>query len=198
MPDQPEIQAAIQTKDPAAILQVLFEAYADTVYRLALGILRDPQLAEDVVQDTFLSAMTHLDQFEGRSSYHTWLYRIAYNFSLSQLRKRVNLPLPEEDLTRDDEIQPSLPKELVEWNWTPEKLLANQEARFQLEEAIQKLSPTLRAVFLLRDVEGLSTEDTAESLGLSDGAVKVRLHRARLDLREQLAEYFASQSEGAK
>src|SRR5512136_1096841 len=97
MSEETELVAALQSDQPEAALGLLFERYADRIYRLALGILGDPGSAEDVVQDTFLAALTHRQQFEGRSSLATWLYRIATNASLSRLRKRSPLPLPEED-----------------------------------------------------------------------------------------------------
>lgn len=181
-----DLLTAVRAGDPAA-LAALFDAHADRVYRLALGLLRDPAEAEDVVQETFLKAMTRLDQFEGRSRLDTWLYRVAYNASLDRLRRRPTDPLPEDD---GDDAPALMPQSLVEWSLTPENRLLDGEARAALDAAIQTLPEKLRAVFLLRDIEGLSGEETAEALGLQVGAVKVRLHRARLALRERLAAYF--------
>lgn len=182
-----DLLIAARAGDPAA-LAALFDAHADRVYRLALGLLRDPAEAEDVVQETFLKAMTRLDQFEGRSRLDTWLYRVAYNASLDRLRRRPTEPLPEDDA--GDDAPTVMPQSMVEWRLTPENRLLDGEARAALDAAIQTLPEKLRAVFLLRDIEGLSGEETAEALGLQVGAVKVRLHRARLALRERLAAYF--------
>ncbi len=160
--------------------------------------MRERQAAEDVVQETFLSAITHLDQFEGRSAVGTWLYRVAYNASLTRLREKPSEPLPADE---PEPGEPPLPRALVEWDLTPEEMLMDGEARGHLDAAIAVLPESLRATFLLRDVEGLSTLETAETLGISEGAVKVRLHRARLALRERLAEYFgerAARKEGEK
>lgn len=185
---------ALRAGDPAA-LATLFEARADQVYRLAFSLLRDPAEAEDVVQETFLKAMTRLDQFEGRARLDTWLYRVAYNASLDHLRRRPTEALPEEE---PDEAAPALmPQALVEWSLTPEHHLLDAEARAALDAAAAALPEKLRVVFLLRDVEGLSGEETAEALGLNLGAVKVRLHRARLALRERLSAYFGERLSAA-
>jgi RNA polymerase sigma-70 factor (ECF subfamily) len=181
---------ALQAGDPAA-LAALFDTHADRLYRLALGLLRDPAQAEDVVQETFLAAITHLDRFEGRSSVGTWLYRIAYNASLGRLRRRAEDPLPAEEPEIDQDAGPPLPKAFVDWDFSPEQILADGEARQQVDRAIEALPESLRAAFILRDIEGLSTAEAGEILGLSEGAVKVRLHRARLALRERLSRYFA-------
>lgn len=186
MPAEPDLLTALRAGDPAA-LAALFEARADQLYRLALSLLRDPAEAEDVVQETFLKALTRLEQFEGRARLDTWLYRVAYNASLDRLRRRAPEPLPEDE--PEAEGGP-LPQVIVEWSLTPENRLLDAEARAMLETAIQALPATLRPVFLLRDIEGLSGEETAEALGLNAGVVKVRLHRARLALRERLSAYF--------
>jgi RNA polymerase sigma-70 factor (ECF subfamily) len=195
--EEADLLVEFQSEHPEAALGMLFDQYADRIYRLAIGILGDPASAEDVVQDTFLSAIDHRMKFEGRSSLSTWLYRIATNASLSQLRKRSGEPLPDEDPVSEQEHRYSLPKEFIEWRWTPDQLLMDAELRQQLDNAIQKLPESLRVVFLLRDVQELSTEETADVIGISTGAVKVRLHRARLELREQLSEYLA-ESKGEK
>ncbi|MEN4011534.1 MAG: sigma-70 family RNA polymerase sigma factor [Chloroflexota bacterium] len=194
--DDSSILALLKSDQPQPALGLLFEKYADQVYHLALGLLRDADRAEDVVQDTFLAAYRSRQQFEGRSALGTWLYRIAYNAAMDRLRAREHQPIPEEDADCDEETAP-LPKEFIEWRWTPEELLSDQETRQALEDAVARLSPALRAVFLLRDVEDLSTEETAAILSITPSAVKVRLHRARLELREILAGFFAAQEEGA-
>ncbi|MBM3121452.1 MAG: sigma-70 family RNA polymerase sigma factor [Chloroflexi bacterium] len=183
---------ALRSGDPQA-LAALFEAYADRIYRLALSLLRDPSAAEDIVQETFVSAMTHLDRFEGRSSLGTWLYRVGYNASLDWLRRRRDEPLPPDEPGDESEAVP-LPRSLVEWRLTPESRQAEGEMAAELDRAIGELSESLRLVFLLRDVDELSTQETAEALGLTEGAVKVRLHRARLALREKLSDYFTERT----
>jgi RNA polymerase sigma-70 factor (ECF subfamily) len=183
---------ALRSGDPQA-LAALFEAYADRIYRLALSLLRDPSAAEDIVQETFVSAITHLDRFEGRSSLGTWLYRVGYNASLDWLRRRRDEPLPPDEPGDESDAVP-LPRSLVEWTLTPESRQAEGEMAAELDRAIGELSEGLRVVFLLRDVDELSTQETAEALGLTEGAVKVRLHRARLALREKLADYFAERT----
>jgi RNA polymerase sigma-70 factor (ECF subfamily) len=125
----------------------------------------------------------------------TWLYRIAYNASLDRLRRKPTDPLPADD---SDEANIPMPQSFVDWGPSPEGALLKAEAHVTLDTAIAALPPGLRAVFVLRDIEGLTTEATAEALGLSVAAVKVRLHRARLALRERLAGYFGrpAQREG--
>ncbi len=196
MPDETSLLAAFQSEDPSAAFTTLFETYADPIYRLALSVCKDTHSAEDVVQETFLSALTHRHQFQGRSSLGTWLYRIAYNACHDRLRKKAEDALPEEEPQDTNGSPLPMPKSLVEWRWSPEEILADQEARRELENAVAELPENLRVVFLLRDIENLSTEETAEALEISPGAVKVRLHRARLELRERLSAYFAERLPG--
>lgn len=182
--------AALRAGDPAA-LAALFDTHADKLYRLALSLLRDPVEAEDIVQETFVKVMTRLEQFEGRARLETWLYRVAYNASLDRLRRKRTDPLPADEPEADDGENLPMPQSFVDWSGTPETALLGAEAGAALEAAIQQLPESLRVVFLLRDVEGFSTEEAAEGLGLSVAATKVRLHRARLALRERLAGYFS-------
>jgi RNA polymerase sigma-70 factor (ECF subfamily) len=175
--------SALREGDDAA-LGALFERYADRIYRLAVGLLHEPAEAEDVVQESFVKALTNLDRFEGRSGIGTWLYRVAYNAAMDRLRRRGREPATESG------DMPS-PHSMVDWSSTPEALLLDNEARAALDAARDTLSASLRAVFILRDVEGLSTSEAAEALGISESAAKVRLHRARLQLRERLSEYFS-------
>lgn len=183
-----DLLARFQSSDPTSALAELFEAYADPIYRLAIQLVGDPSAAEDVVQETFISAITHREGFEGRSKLSSWLYRIAYNAALGKLRAKHEEPLPEEE--PDDDSPTPLPRSLVDWELTPEQLQANGEAADYMEKAIESLPLKYRVVFFLRDMEDQSTEQTAEVLGLTETAVKVRLHRARLALREKLSEYF--------
>lgn len=166
----------------------MVEAYSGVIYRLALRILENSQDAEDVLQETFLKAYRALPGFDGRSSLSTWLYRIATNEALMIIRKRKNLPVSIDETTDEDADQP--PTQIVDWCCMPETELMSVEARAHMDKAIEALPHTLRTVFLLRDIEGLSTLETAEVLNLSEMAVKTRLSRARMRLRELLSEYF--------
>jgi len=192
MRSETELLTEFQSSRPQAALEDLFERYADKIYRLAIGLLGDADAAEDIVQETFLAALDHRLSFVGRSSLGTWLYRIAYNAAISSLRRRREEPLSEESDESDDGDALPMPKSLGDWALTPENLLVDAQTRARLDDAAQRLPQKLRAVFLLRDVEELSTEATAEVLGLTGSAVKVRLHRARLLLREALAPAFGS------
>lgn len=196
MTEENDLLARFQSANPADAAADLFRLYADRIYHLALGLLGDESLAEDVVQETFLAAMKNRHQFQGRSSLSTWLYRIAFNEAHEILRKRVEAPLAEENDGDDDAPYPH-PEILVDWKLSPEEMLSDRELRHQMDLAIRELPESLRAVFLLRDVDDLSTDETAETLGLSPGAVKVRLHRARLRLRETLAGYLQAAPEGS-
>lgn len=179
---------ALQAGDRAEFAR-LIDVYSTPIYRLALKMLGDTQDAEDVLQTTFLKAFQHLPGFEGRSSLSTWLYRIAANEALMLLRrKRPAFSLDEEPADSDGE--PQQPVELTDWGALPENELLSGEAKKQLDRAIQTLPEKLRIVFLLRDVEGLSIKETSEALNLTETAVKTRLLRARLSLREQLSVYF--------
>jgi RNA polymerase sigma-70 factor (ECF subfamily) len=179
----------LQAGEPLAFAQFV-EENQSRVYNLALRMLNDPQEAEDVLQETFLNAYKALPEFQGRSSLSTWLYRIASNASLMRLRKkRPDTVSVNEPLTLDS--GDSVPRQLVDWSNLPEDELLSGEARHIMDVAVSELPEPLRIVFVLRDLEGLSTAETGEILGLSEGAVKTRLHRARLKLREALSSYYA-------
>ncbi len=165
--------------------------YESRVYNLARRMMRDPQDAEDVLQETFISVYRHLDDFHGDASFSTWLYRIATNASLMKLRSR-KPPALSLDEPMESEQDEFMPREIVAWDVTPEEALLNSETRAQMQVAMNTLPETLRAVFVLRDVEGLSVQETADVLGISVPNVKTRLHRARLALRDQLAAYFGA------
>jgi len=168
----------------------LVDAYSNQIYRLGLKMLADPQDAEDVLQNTFLKAMQSLANFEGRSRLSTWLYRIAVNEALMLLRKqRPETPVPGDQDSDDDENYS--PVQFVDWCCLPEDELLSSEAKARLDRAVQKLPENLRVVFILRDIEGLSIRETSQALGLTETAVKTRLLRARLNLREQLSVYYA-------
>jgi RNA polymerase sigma-70 factor (ECF subfamily) len=169
-----------------------FEAWGDRLYRLSLRLTGDPAAAEDVVQEAFLRLMAGAEKIEGRSRLSTWLYRVAYNASMDRLRDRKRIvAVPEE---AEDEAPP-MPALLVDF-LSPEELLKDAETRRALDEAAAALPPSLRAAFLLRDVEGLSTAEAAEALSVTETNLKVRLHRARLLLRERLSAFVAGRREG--
>ena len=174
----------------AEAFTVLVNQYERNIFHLALNITSNKEDAEDVLQESFLKAYTNLGRFQGNSRFYTWLVRIAVNESLMKLRKRRSdrqVSLDEKLETDDDNL---LPREIVDWGDNPEQRYAKTEWQEILAEATQTLEPAFRTVFTLRDVEQLSTEETAEALGLSVPAVKSRLLRARLKLRQRLNKYF--------
>lgn len=179
---------ALQAGDRAAFARFI-DAYSTQVYRVALKILNDPQDAEDVLQETFIKALRSLPTFEGRSSLSTWLYRIAVNEALMVMRKRKGIEVSI-DAEAEGEEGPSEPVQLHDWCCLPEGEFMTGEAHQFLDDAIMRLSPALQAVFVLRDIEGLSVKETAETLSISETAVKTRLLRARMKLREMLSGYF--------
>ena len=156
------------------------------VYAVAYRILGQAQDAEDVVQQTFLSLIENIEKFRGESSVRTWVLRIATNFALKILRKKRGLPTVE--FTEQDDSYAGIPHPefIAEWQETPDALLARAELKDLLDKAIAELDDKYRLVFVLRDLEELSTEETAQTLGISVSNVKVRLLRARMQLRERL------------
>ena len=167
----------------------LVEAYSPMIYRLGLKMLNNPQDAEDILQETFIKAYRHIGNFDGRSSVSTWLYRIATNEALMSIRRK----RPETisfDVPSIYDTEPQEPLQIVDWCCLPEDEFLTSEGRARLDEAANRLPTSLRVVFILRDIEGLSTRETAEVLEISEMAVKTRLSRARLRLREDLSEYF--------
>lgn len=179
---------AIKAGDRAEFARMV-DLYSNQIYRMALKMLNAPQDAEDVLQETFIKALRSISTFEGRASLSTWLYRIAVNEALMILRKRRQDTVSIDEQPEDEEGE-SEPIQIVDWCCLPENELMGGESRKFLDQAVQRLSPALRSVFVLRDVEGLSVRDTAEALGISEAAVKTRLLRARLRLREDLSAYF--------
>ena len=167
----------------------LVRRYDRNVFRIAQHITQNREDAEDVVQDAFLKAYNNLAQFQGQSKFYTWLVRIAVNEALMKLRRR----RPERTVSLDEEVkteEDSVPREVADWSPNPEQQYSQAELRDILTRTIQGLPASFRTVFVLRDVEGLSTEETADALDLSIPAVKSRLLRARLQLRERLSRYF--------
>jgi len=188
--EEPFDLEALRRKEKSAFARLVDEN-STRIYRLALKMTGNPQDAEDVLQETFIKAFKNIEGFEGRSKVSTWLYRIASNEALMLLRKQ------KEGITHIDEgleLEQGeiVPIQIVDWCCLPEKELVSAEARDQLREAALSLSDANRAAFLLRDVEGLSTREAAEALDISESALKVRLMRARMQLREDLSGYFNS------
>jgi RNA polymerase sigma-70 factor (ECF subfamily) len=174
--------------------ETLVKQYDRQVFRIAQHITQNREDAQDVVQDAFLKAYEKLDQFQGNSKFYTWLVRIAVNEALMRLRKRRTGKMVsiDEDVQTDEG---SVPRDLAEWRPNPEQEYGQSELADILRKTINGLPPGFRVVFVLRDVEGLSTEETANALGLSVPAVKSRLLRARLQLRERLSRYFRKKNE---
>lgn len=170
--------------------------YSDAIYRIGLKMTGQADDAEDVLQETFIKAFKSLKSFQGKSQLSTWLYRIALNEALMLLRKRK----PESPIfTADEETDSAigLPVEnIVDWCCLPEETLLTQETRQKLDDGIKNLPENLRTVFILRDLEDLSTAETAQTLNLTENNVKTRLLRARLKIREELSIYFRERVTG--
>jgi RNA polymerase sigma-70 factor (ECF subfamily) len=180
---------ALKAGDKAELARMV-ELYSEPIYRLGLKMLGSEQDAEDILQETFMKALRSIQQFEGRSSISTWLYRIAMNEIFLTLRKKKPIEEPLDGYDGDGE-EPEKPREIIDWCCLPENELMTAEVRETMNQAIEKLSPALRSVFILRDINHLSVKETAEALGISEAAVKTRLLRARLQLREDLSVYFS-------
>jgi RNA polymerase sigma-70 factor (ECF subfamily) len=183
---------ALHAGDPQEFAR-LVDAYSGNIYRLAIKMLNQQQDAEDVLQETFLKAYRGIKSFDGRSKISTWLFRIATNEALMVIRRKhpdiVSIDEPVE--TEEGEQEPL---QIIDWCCLPEEELLSEETKEKLDAAVQKLPERLRVVFLLRDINDLSTHETGEILGLTDTAVKTRLSRARLKLREELSVYFGEKT----
>jgi len=185
--DEPVLVAAAKSGDITAF-ETLVGRYERKIFRLAQNITQNREDAEDVMQEAFLKAYEHLGEFQGNSRFYTWLVRIAVNQALMKLRKRrPNQISLDEEVDTGEEL---MPREVQDWGPSPEDRYKQSEVADILATTISELDPSFRIVFQLRDIEGLSTEETAEALGLSVAAVKSRLLRARLKLRQKLSRYF--------
>ena len=174
----------------------LIQRYEGKIFRLAQHITQNREDAEDVLQETFLKAYTHLDQFQGNSKFYTWIVRIAVNQALMKLRKRKT----DRTVSMDEGIDTGediVAREIATWDPSPEEQYGREELAEILDSAVQSLAPAYRTVFVLRDIEDLSTEETAAALDLSIPAVKSRLLRARLQLREKLTKFFKHKGDDA-
>lgn len=183
-----ELVGQAQRGDAAAFTE-LVNRYESKIYRLARHITQNEEDAEDVLQETFLKAFAGLRGFQGNSRFYTWLVRIAVNESLMKLRRRKAGKIISLDEPVETEEE-TLPREIAAWDENPEQRYGRAEMNSLLTQAVNSLPPGFRTVFMLRDIEELSTEETAQALGLSVPAVKSRLLRARLQLREKLNRKF--------
>ena len=186
--DEGDLITRAKAGDDTAFTELL-NRYERKIFRLAKNITQNDEDAEDVMQEAFLKAYSHLDAFQGNSKFYTWIVRIAVNESLMKLRKRKSdklVSLDEQVDTGEDMV----PREIAVWEDNPEAQYSQEELRGILDKSVESLAPIFRSVFVLRDIEDLSTEETAEALGISIPAVKSRLLRARLQLREKLTRFF--------
>jgi len=173
--------------DKVAFAQ-LVNTYSDRIYNLSLRILRKKEDAEDILQETFLTVLEKLDTFDGRSSFFTWIYRIATNASLMRLRKK---KVVFQELSDHSDFQESVESRVfIDWSQDPTANVFTGEVKNKIDEAINKLSDIYRSVFVLRDIEGLSIKETSAILNITEENVKIRLRRARQFLRDHLADYF--------
>ena len=188
-----DLIARLKAGDKSACA-VCVEMHSPGVYAVALRLMKNEADAEDVLQETFLNAFKAIDSFEGRSGLGTWLYRITYNTAMMRLRRpnQETVSVEENLLAEDGRF---IPQQLFDWCCLPEKDFASSEVRSELERAVRDLPEQYKTVFVLRELEGMSTQETAVALDLSISAVKVRLHRARLWLRERLSPYFTEMAQ---
>ena len=178
------------SEEPRALLYRALDEHGDRLYAFALRLARDPDLAADAVQEAFMTALRKFDTFRGESSIATWLHRIVYTKAVDLIRQRgKETPLPEDEegmLGPEDDRLARTPA----WARPPDEILQGRQAKEALEAAMKQLTPLQRAVFTLREVDGMSTEEVASILGMEPGTVRVHLHRGRLRLRALLAEHF--------
>jgi RNA polymerase sigma-70 factor (ECF subfamily) len=193
--EEAEVVALAREGDARAFSE-LVRRYEGKIFRLAQHVTQNREDAEDVLQETFMKAYEHLDQFQGNSKFYTWIVRIAVNQALMKLRRRKtdrSVSLDEAIDTGEDTVV----REIAAWDEDAEERYSREELGKILDTAVQSLDPPYRSVFQLRDIDELSTEETAEALGLSVPAVKSRLLRARLQLREKLTRYFKRKGDDA-
>ena len=186
--DEAPLVDRARSGDTAAFSE-LVNRYERKIFRLAKHITQNDEDAEDVLQETFLKAYSHLESFQGHSKFYTWIVRIAVNEALMKLRKRKSsrtISLDEPTDTGED----TMVREIAVWEENPEQKYSRDELREILDKAVDSLKPAFRTVFVLRDIEEMSTEETASALDISIPAVKSRLLRARLQLREKLTKFF--------
>jgi len=193
--NKPEISVEALRAGDREVFSRMVDSFSGPIYRLALKMTGIPTSAEDVLQNTFLKAFQHLKDFEGRSSLTTWLYRIASNEALMMLRKQRSEITLSDTAPEDDDNSDYSPLQFTDWCCLPETEFLSSESRVVLDRAVQHLPETQRIVFVLRDIEGLSIHETSQILNLSKAAIKTRLLRARLHLREELSTYYGERLE---
>jgi RNA polymerase sigma-70 factor (ECF subfamily) len=182
-----ELVERAKAGDTAALTE-LINTYSERVYNLAMRILRNREEAEDILQETFLTVVEKLHTFDGRSSFFTWIYRIATNASLMRLRKKKPVFT---ELNNDPDFHDNMEDRVfVDWTHDPSMDIQQKELKKILDAAIDELSDIYRTVFVLRDIENLSIKETSKILDISEENVKIRLRRARLFLRDKLSDYF--------
>jgi len=172
--------------------ETLFTRYVSRVYGQAMGLMRNPEEAEEVVQEVFLTVYTKVGTFRGKAAFSTWLYRLTANAAITRLRKRKRrseVPL-DDYLPRFQEDGHHLIRPVADWSDELQKRIADKELRREIQAALDELPPVDKAVVVLSDMEGLPNREIAKILGLTVPAVKARLHRARLFLRGKLALHF--------
>ena len=184
---------ASRAGDPAAV-EKLVRSHQTRVYNFAMRMCRNVEDAKDILQETFLGMLRSIKDFREESRFTTWLYRIASNACLKKRRRGVHDPGPEQELSLD-ELMPrpnvdGVKPEIADWSQDAERALLRGELSEKMEAAIDRLPREYKIVLVLRDIEGFSAEETADMLKLSVPAVKSRLHRARVFVRRELAEYF--------
>jgi len=187
--DEQALVQALHRGDPQACADMV-QHYSGKIYNVALRLTEHPNEAEEVLQETFINACRGAEGFKGRASLATWLYRIATNNALMRSRRK-ETPTVSLDVMNATDSMEGMPFELRDWQWEPEAILLTAELRKTMDEAVSNLPDILRATFVLRDLEGLSTRETADVLDISPGSVKVRLHRARMLVRQHLMPYFS-------
>jgi RNA polymerase sigma-70 factor (ECF subfamily) len=190
-----ELVARARARDVTAF-EELVGRHEERLYRVAMRFVRNETDAREILQETFLSAWRHLEGFEGRAQFASWLHRVAVNAALMLLRSQRRHPQ-----VAVDDVEPEALGEAArqaesglgagtDWSKRPDEQLQSGELRARIQSAVDDLPESQRAVFLMRDVDGLSTEETADALGVTVPTVKTRLHRARLTLRQAITGYF--------
>jgi RNA polymerase sigma factor, sigma-70 family len=188
-----ELVGLFVTENNEGAFEEIVNRYGDKVYRLALRITRNNHSAEEVLQEVFLTLVKKLDTFRSEAKFSSWLYRVAVNASYMYLRadKKYESDLSLDNYAPYDEQGTLMGRiKVKDWSDTPDEVLFSKEAMAIIERAVAELPESYRVVFHLRDIEGLSNDEVARVLGLSVSAVKSRLHRARLFLRDKLSDYF--------
>jgi RNA polymerase sigma-70 factor, ECF subfamily len=191
MPDEELVRMYVEGRDEDAFNEIA-NRYGEKVFRLALRITHSAHIADEVLQEVFLTLVEKLGSFREESMFSTWLYRVATNASLIQIRnkKKDGKNISIDDYVPYNEKGMLSEISLKDWSYSPDEVFAGREGMEIIDRAISELPEKYRIVFHLRDIEGLSNEEVGDILGLSISAVKSRIHRARLYLRDSLSDYF--------